>query len=198
MTEAMMTEAQKSYLVTLLKDKKMPVVLRVKDQARLAAGIFTKAAASEKIVELKTYPWMTYAEKSQFASAATAPEAPKVVNGLGFYRGGVTGKVYSYLKHPTKGYNVWKMMTETNVLEWVEGSGYIVTGKKGSYSKVYSGNAKKDIENGGAKLTMEEVVTHGSLMGYCLCCGRQLTDPKSVAAKIGPVCASKYSDMLAF
>jgi Family of unknown function (DUF6011) len=33
---------------------------------------------------------------------------------------------------------------------------------------------------------------HGLKTGVCSCCGRALTDPKSVAAGIGPVCAKNY------
>lgn len=33
---------------------------------------------------------------------------------------------------------------------------------------------------------------HGLKTGICSCCGRALTDPKSVAAGIGPVCAKNY------
>jgi len=33
---------------------------------------------------------------------------------------------------------------------------------------------------------------HGKLTGSCSCCGRELTDPVSVAAGIGPICAGKW------
>lgn len=35
-------------------------------------------------------------------------------------------------------------------------------------------------------------IAHGLKMGNCACCGRDLTDPESIAAGIGPVCAAKY------
>jgi hypothetical protein len=35
-------------------------------------------------------------------------------------------------------------------------------------------------------------VEHGRLTGACACCGRQLTDPESVARGIGPICASRW------
>jgi hypothetical protein len=40
-------------------------------------------------------------------------------------------------------------------------------------------------------LTLEEAAKFGHLHGQCLICLRQLTDPESVKAGIGPVCASK-------
>lgn len=33
---------------------------------------------------------------------------------------------------------------------------------------------------------------YGQRTGICCCCGRELTDPESIAAGIGPVCASKW------
>ena len=41
-------------------------------------------------------------------------------------------------------------------------------------------------------LTLEGAAAYGFATGYCLCCGRELTDPKSVAMGIGPVCANKF------
>lgn len=37
-----------------------------------------------------------------------------------------------------------------------------------------------------------EAVRYGKETGECSCCGRELTDPNSIAAGIGPVCASKW------
>ena len=34
---------------------------------------------------------------------------------------------------------------------------------------------------------------YGQRTGSCSCCGRELTDPQSIAANIGPICAEKYS-----
>lgn len=39
---------------------------------------------------------------------------------------------------------------------------------------------------------MEEAVLYGKQTGVCCCCGRELTDPQSVEAGIGPICASKW------
>lgn len=198
MTE-LMTDPQRKYLVeVLLKDKKMLSVNRAKWTAEALAPGFTKKQASEQITKLKSLPWLSKAEKATLSTVvADVQQAEQVFKGeQGFYRGG-SGKVYSYLM-TNKGYKMWRMLTEKSAYNWDKATGKYVVTKKGSYVKVYSGSAKKDIETGGKKLTMEEVVAHGSLMGYCLCCGRTLTDPTSVANKIGPVCAEKYSGMLVF
>lgn len=37
-----------------------------------------------------------------------------------------------------------------------------------------------------------EAVRYGKATGECCCCGRELTDPDSIAAGIGPICASNW------
>lgn len=37
-----------------------------------------------------------------------------------------------------------------------------------------------------------KLVEHGRLTGSCACCGRELTDPVSVARGIGPICADNW------
>jgi hypothetical protein len=39
---------------------------------------------------------------------------------------------------------------------------------------------------------LEAAVEYGKTTGVCSCCGRELTDPVSVAAGIGPVCAQRF------
>lgn len=39
---------------------------------------------------------------------------------------------------------------------------------------------------------LERAVKHGKETGECSCCGRQLTDPKSIEQGIGPVCYAKW------
>jgi len=43
-----------------------------------------------------------------------------------------------------------------------------------------------------AENPLEAAVRYGRLTGSCACCGRELTDPKSVERGIGPVCASNW------
>lgn len=42
------------------------------------------------------------------------------------------------------------------------------------------------------KLTLEQAKEWGWATGHCVCCGRLLTDPVSVEAGIGPICASRF------
>lgn len=39
---------------------------------------------------------------------------------------------------------------------------------------------------------LAQAIAHGIKTGICSCCGRELTDPKSIAAGIGPICASNF------
>lgn len=42
------------------------------------------------------------------------------------------------------------------------------------------------------RVTLEQAKQYGVKMGSCLICGRELTDPSSVAQGIGPVCAKGF------
>jgi hypothetical protein len=35
-------------------------------------------------------------------------------------------------------------------------------------------------------------VAYGRATGSCSCCGRELTDPVSIEAGIGPICAGRF------
>lgn len=35
-------------------------------------------------------------------------------------------------------------------------------------------------------------IRYGKITGECSCCGRELTDPRSIEAGIGPICATKF------
>jgi hypothetical protein len=53
----------------------------------------------------------------------------------------------------------------------------------------YSPGAMRDIVR---KLTLEEAAAYGRATGICCCCGRTLTNPESIAAGIGPICAGRF------
>ena len=42
------------------------------------------------------------------------------------------------------------------------------------------------------RYSLDQAKSWGLAHGWCLVCGRELTDPKSVTAGIGPVCAKKF------
>ena len=41
------------------------------------------------------------------------------------------------------------------------------------------------------RMTVEQAAEFGKLYGFCIVCGRTLTDEGSIAAGIGPVCAGR-------
>lgn len=44
----------------------------------------------------------------------------------------------------------------------------------------------------GVRLSLEEAGTFGQIYGFCIRCGRTLTDEQSKKAGIGPICATKW------
>lgn len=50
----------------------------------------------------------------------------------------------------------------------------------------------KDTLNKIAENPAEVAKAYGIKTGICSCCGRELTDPESIAAGIGPICATKW------
>lgn len=55
---------------------------------------------------------------------------------------------------------------------------------------IYRGAAYR-YAKGTHRLSKEEAAKFGKLYGFCMVCGRTLTDADSIAAGIGPVCAGK-------
>lgn len=50
----------------------------------------------------------------------------------------------------------------------------------------------KEIIMGAASDPLSAAIKYGKVSGSCSCCGRELTDPKSIEAGIGPICATKF------
>lgn len=42
------------------------------------------------------------------------------------------------------------------------------------------------------RLTLEEAKAFGAMYGFCVACGRTLSNEYSIAAGLGPICASKF------
>lgn len=60
---------------------------------------------------------------------------------------------------------------------------------------LYDPSYLSEIPDGAVKPTFEEMFAFGFAYGVCGNCGKLLTDPESVHAKIGPVCAKKLYGM---
>lgn len=79
--------------------------------------------------------------------------------------------------------------------------GAIYVKRSGEYLGKVDGIVFKPVSGGeSAAATLLEIavdpkaaaVAYGRETGVCACCGRTLTDPESVAAGIGPICAGKW------
>jgi hypothetical protein len=72
----------------------------------------------------------------------------------------------------------------------------------GTYSNIYLGWVSDSATNLPSELAatveaaaadpMAAAKLYGQQTGRCSCCGRELTDPSSIAAGIGPICADKF------
>lgn len=69
-------------------------------------------------------------------------------------------------------------------------AGKIVSGRFLAVSAAPSGTL--DMVRGIAADPRGEAVKYGRMTGRCSCCSRKLTDPASVAAGIGPICATNW------
>lgn len=56
---------------------------------------------------------------------------------------------------------------------------------------VYDAGAVRNL-SAATLASREEAAAYGKLTGVCCCCGRTLTNPDSIEAGIGPVCAAKF------
>lgn len=81
------------------------------------------------------------------------------------------------------------------VYKMVHGSGrqgvkrLVVGSDSGSFE--YLGLASRCLPADARKMTLEEAKKFGALYGFCVRCGRTLTDEESIAAGIGPKCGGR-------
>lgn len=72
------------------------------------------------------------------------------------------------------------------------GSGNLYAKELVDGSFQYVAGAARTLARQGRKLTLEEAKAYGALYGTCCVCGRTLSDEDSIAAGIGPVCATRF------
>lgn len=56
----------------------------------------------------------------------------------------------------------------------------------------YAAGMTKHVLNSCETLSFEKAVEYGKMYGQCGSCGKTLTNPDSIAAGIGPICADKF------
>lgn len=76
----------------------------------------------------------------------------------------------------------------------VHGSGRpyakLLNTESGNFS--YDPSLIKDVRREGTRLTLDRAKELGQLYGMCIRCGATLTDENSIAAGIGPICATRF------
>ena len=114
------------------------------------------------------------ARKEQAAASFTVAAAAKAgpVDGFYSYAGEIFKIVYSDTGNPYA-----KRLVEAGT-----GSGYFQ----------YAPGEVPTLLKSGVKLSLEEAKKYGKLYGYCVCCGRTLTNEESIEAGMGKVCQSKF------
>jgi hypothetical protein len=160
------TQDQFNFLKLLISERALdPDVMRVVENCRAAAvaGTLTRGQASELITVLKTQPRKIDAGRDN---------------------GTMTPGVY----RATDGtlYRVYPARADRSRL-----LAKIVIRTAYGVEFEYAGAASRFV-NASQRLSREEAAAFGRETGWCVVCGTELTDPDSIAAGIGPVCATKF------
>lgn len=107
--------------------------------------------------------------------AAPAPASAPQALAMGMYRDNLNGDYIRVYPAKNGGHLLAKALRED---------------EDGVWRFHYLGGAAKATKNA-TRMTKEEAAAFGHQFGVCCLCGRLLTDPESVAAGIGPICADK-------
>lgn len=182
------TVKQVEFIATLTKQRNCLAIEAEVDAARakVMTRTFSKGEASKLIGRLLEQPRKVL-EAGQVAGSTFGPTyraaeaAAEPSDGIYIIRG--NGQFYSEAEI----FKVYKM---------VHGSGRqgvkrLVMGDDKSGRFEYMGLAAKHLPQQAERMTLEEAKTFGALYGFCVRCGKTLTDEGSIAAGIGPVCAGK-------
>lgn len=141
-------------------------------------GVFTVLGASKLIDALKAAPY-----KGKQASSAPARE---LSDGIYVVEGDGDSDIY---KLQIAVHGSGQLIAKRLVIDWETVMGKEQVEKKGTFR--YLGLASKHLPLEARRMTLEEAKQFGSIYGFCVRCGRTLTDEGSIAAGIGPICADK-------
>lgn len=162
-TLAPATDAQMDYLRSLLASRVIDANFRADVEARLADGTLDKARASDAISKLRLAP----------KAAAPKPSA-SVAEGM-YRKDGVIFRVH----RSRESGNLYAKRLELDLLG------------NGKPHFVYAKGAIMGLSDA-HKMSREDAKAFGVETGICCVCGAFLTDDKSVAEGIGPVCAKRF------
>lgn len=154
----------------------------------ISCGRQTEAEARQAANDLWTYARDRAAAKAAQPAPLGEPTrtAPAKLT-PGVYRASATGE-----GQEGELYKVYKARGHDGMLakRVVVGEGW-EPGDPDRVAFEYAGAARRFVDPS-TKLTLEEAKAFGKTHGYCCNCGALLTDPESIAAGIGPICAGKF------
>ena len=168
------TEGQLAFIKRLVDERVVVPGTELAQHLDLArslvmGGAFTTYGASKLIDALKAAPY-----KGKEASSAPARE---LSDGI-------------YVDKDDEGHDhIFKVYVA------VHGSGQlcvkrlVVTVDGGRFE--YMGLAAKHLPRNARRMSLDEAKAFGAIYGFCVRCGRTLTDDASIAAGIGPICAEQ-------
>lgn len=162
------TEKQLAFIRSLMEQKKISESQREAANERLASGNLSKSQASLWIEKL-----LDYEDKPR-----TAVELPDVPAGRYAITGDDGTTDFYKVDRPEKGR--WAGYTFVK----------LILGGGGEQRQSFE-NTRTILERIVVDGPREAAIRYGMELGECSICGRTLTNPESIAAGIGPVCAGK-------
>lgn len=162
------TQSQINFIKKLMGERVVPGSVVHDLKVSISAGTLTKGAASENIDLLLNSPKRDTSDDHKVVSQ------PKVTPVVGYYVDEASQTFYEVVKSKAGKHYAKK---------------FEVQGKTGKW--LYAPGAIKSYADW-KKISLDDAAQFGIAHGVCLCCGRTLTAPESVAAGIGPICAQKF------
>jgi hypothetical protein len=182
------TPAQVSFLESLVKSRDHELCPKV--AFTLMSKAVTKGKASEWITILKAAPFKSmpsYEDKIADAKAVNAVAEELPTPEFGYYQAGES--LFHFEMMPVfKG----SQKLAPKLFKLIKGqvyspkAGKVVPKGKWAYAGGALDSKKKLV--GAAKISVAQAGKLGLAYGFCLRCGKYLSDPKSIAAGIGPIC----------
>lgn len=158
------TPKQESYILSLLATRLVDTAYAATISERIVEGTLDKRTAGTFIDHLRACPW-----KPRQAAAPAAPKSA-AVDAPGMFQTG-DGTIYRVKKSRESG-RLYAMVLRGKKFEYDRGAIFRLTPADA--------------------MTLSAAKAYGVATGQCCVCGAELTDPKSVEAGIGPICAKMF------
>lgn len=173
------TPKQVAFIAALAKERDIPQEWAAQITLDLEAGT-TRYRASKWIEWLKEQPLLTAPASTSWVDAEIEKQKSLQKLTTGLYS--ASGRLYRVRERKRAGMRLGILLDRVEV---VDGKKPILHPVRPERSDV------RDVMEHGVRLSVEEAGALGLRTGWCLLCGRELTDPESVKNGIGPTCAKK-------